>query len=293
LQLFDWPNSCVLPMCPALCVQGNTALINCRDKVGAIGHLPPLPGVRYPIRVLRYDVERDAVYRDVDGRCVECAPGEAGELVGKIDGADPLRDFGGYTNARATDAKILRDVFVPGDAWFRSGDLVSRDFQGYFFFVDRIGDTFRWKGENVSTAEVARIISGFHQSNHCLSGSVPLFHDVNVYGVRVPGYDGRAGIAALAVGVESEQQWTPEVLSALYAYLDAHMPRYMQPLFLRLQAQLRTTDTFKLRKRELVEEGFDPTRITDTIYLRMDERKTFERLTKQIHQRLIDGQIRV
>ena len=116
------------------------------------------------------------------------APNEIGEAIGKI-ATDPSNlgaRFEGYTSKEASEQKILRNVFEPGDAWFRTGDLMRKDAQGYFYFVDRIGDTFRWKGENVSTSEVAAAICAF-----------PGVKDATVYGVTIPGAEGRAGMAAL------------------------------------------------------------------------------------------------
>ena len=130
--------------------EANVGGVNFAGKVGSVGK------IRGGL-LLRYDVERDELVRDAGGRYVECQAGEVGELLGRIPvgSKSMLRQFQGYTSAEATEKKILRDVKKPGDAWFRSGDLLRKDEQGYYYFVDRIGDTFRWKGENVSTQEVA------------------------------------------------------------------------------------------------------------------------------------------
>ena len=117
--------------------------------------------------------------RDANGRCIECKPGEVGEAIGEIRPDDARYRFDGYGDEEATKKKILRDVFSEGDLYFRTGDLMKRDAQGYFYFIDRVGDTFRWKSENVSTNEVGEIINGFDQVRFC-----------NVYGVEVPGADG-------------------------------------------------------------------------------------------------------
>src|SRR5690606_14275833 len=119
----------------------------------------------------------DEPVRAANGRCVECRPGEVGELVGLIKN-DVRHDFSGYADKAASEKKILRDVFAPGDAWFRTGDLMRQDSDGYFYFVDRIGDTFRWKGENVSTAEVEQRLA-----------EAPGVSEVIAYGVQVPGQD--------------------------------------------------------------------------------------------------------
>ena len=163
--------------------ESNTGAINFSGKVGSVGKM--IGGAT----LLRYDIDKDELVLDDNGRYEECADDEVGELVSRMP-RDPnaLRgQFQGYTSAEATERKILRDVKYPGDAYMRSGDLLRRDADGYFYFVDRIGDTFRWKGENVSTQEVAEALAAF-----------PGVETVNVYGVEVPGHEGRAGMAAIA-----------------------------------------------------------------------------------------------
>src|SRR5207247_3081649 len=137
------------------------------------------------------DADADAPARDARGFCIRCAPNEVGEAIGQIsnDRSNVGSRFDGYTNAEASEKKVLHHVFEPDDAWFRTGDLMRKDERGFFYFVDRVGDTFRWKGENVSTAEVAETINRF-----------PGVLDANVYGVAVSGRDGRAGLAALLGG---------------------------------------------------------------------------------------------
>eukprot|EP01095_Lingulamoeba_sp_RSL-Kostka_P009017 TRINITY_DN3077_c2_g1_i3.p1 TRINITY_DN3077_c2_g1~~TRINITY_DN3077_c2_g1_i3.p1 ORF type:complete len:529 (+),score=195.28 TRINITY_DN3077_c2_g1_i3:53-1639(+) len=129
--------------------EGNAGLANYKGKVGAVGFTPRLVDPINPLKIVKFDVENEEIIRGENGFCIECGHDEAGELVGKIDQSDPLRAFHGYTDEKSTNNKILRDVFKKGDAYFRSGDLLKRDKTGYWYFVDRIGDTFRWKGENV------------------------------------------------------------------------------------------------------------------------------------------------
>src|SRR5262249_54740724 len=140
--------------------EGNFSLYNCEGRVGAIGRIPPFLAHRLPVALVRFDVAAQAPLRDASGRCVRCAPGEAGEALGQIVASNELTRFEGYTDAEASSRKILRDVFAPGDAWYRTGDLMRQDAQGFFYFVDRVGDTFRWKGENVSTTEVEAVLAG-------------------------------------------------------------------------------------------------------------------------------------
>src|SRR5215510_13824692 len=168
--------------------ESNVTLFNVEGKPGAVGRIPWFLTSRFQAKIVRFDVERQALMRDSLGRCEEAAPGEVGEAIGRIflDPSKPGGRFEGYSNAADNETKIMRDVFAEGDSWFRSGDLMRRDAEGYFYFIDRIGDTFRWKGENVSTSEVSQAIS-----------VVPGVKEANVYGVSVPGQDGRAGMAAL------------------------------------------------------------------------------------------------
>src|SRR5262249_49692508 len=152
-------------------------------KPGAIGRTPPFLAHRSGIALVKFDAETDGPARGADGFCVRCAANETGEALGLMLGIGGR--FEGYTGATETERKILRDVFKRGDAWFRTGDLMRKDAAGFYYFVDRVGDTFRWQGENVSTAEVAEAIGAF-----------PGVAEATVYGVAVPGLDGRAGMAA-------------------------------------------------------------------------------------------------
>ena len=139
--------------------EGNFSLFNVEGKPGAIGRIPPLLAHRFPAAIVRVDAETNVPPRGADGLCVACGSGEAGEAIGRIGTADEAGGrFEGYTNAAETEKKILRDVFAKGDAWFRTGDLMMIDEGGFFHFVDRLGDTFRWKGENVATSEVNEAI---------------------------------------------------------------------------------------------------------------------------------------
>ena len=220
--------------------EGNVSLYNCEGKPGAIGRVPSFLAHRFPVALVRCDPGTGEPLRDATGLCVPCVPGETGEAIGRIDpgSAAAARRFDGYTDAGASARKVLRDVFAPGDRWFRTGDLMRRDAAGFFFFVDRVGDTFRWKGENVSTTEVAAVLHAF-----------PGVTDAAVYGVAVPGHEGRAGMAALATDGRFD-------LEALRTHLAAALPGYAQPLFVRLRGALDTTGTFKLTKARLVEEGY-------------------------------------
>lgn len=255
--------------------EGNVSFFNLDDKVGSVGRLPPYMGLVIKVRVVEFDVEREEIVRGPDGFCIECPPGKAGEVIGFIDETKPGGRFDGYADPEATKKKILTDAFENGDAWFRTGDLLKRDEDGYFYFVDRIGDTFRWKGENVATSEVAEVL-----------GALPAIAEVNVYGVEVPGTDGRAGMASIVVDGELD-------LAALYAHVADDLAAYARPLFLRQREALDVTGTLKHRKVELVEEGFDPSMIDEPLYFRDDAAKTYVPLTPELHAKIVAGEMRI
>jgi fatty-acyl-CoA synthase len=257
--------------------EGNVTLFNFEGRPGAIGRLPRLLERRFPVRIVRFDVAREAPVRDARGRCILCGPDEVGEAIGQIisDPLMPTNRFEGYADPTESERKILRDVLAPGDAWFRTGDLMRRDRRGYFYFVDRIGDTFRWKGENVSTAEVAGAICRF-------AG----IRDANVYGVAVPGHEGRAGMAAIAAAETLD-------LAALHAHLQVQLPAYARPLFLRIRGEIDMTMTFKQKKTDLVAEGFDPDLTTDAIHFDDPREGAYVRLAPTLYHDLIEGRIRL
>lgn len=215
--------------------EGNLSLYNCDGKPGAIGRVPAVLAGYFPIAIIRCNPETGTVLRDANGHCVVCSHDEPGEAISRIGNG---REFDGYTDPDASQRKVLRDVFVVGDRWFRSGDLMRKDANGYFYFVDRLGDTFRWKGENVSTTQVATVLRG-------CTGIV----DAVVYGVAVPGHDGRAGMAAITVDAQFD-------FAVLYAHLAANLPEYACPMFIRICDSLDTTGTFKLTKTALARDGF-------------------------------------
>jgi fatty-acyl-CoA synthase len=253
--------------------EGNVSMLNYDGKVGAVGRIPSYMRSIMTTRIVRFDVEREMPVRDDDGFCIECDPGEAGEAIGKITD-DPGKGFEGYTKKEDTEKKILRDVFETGDAWFRTGDLLKRDELGYFYFVDRIGDTFRWKGENVSTNEVAEAF-----------GVVDGVKEANVYGVAVPGMDGRAGMAALVVADGFD-------VAGLSAKLAGNLAAYARPIFIRLRPEMEITGTFKLRKVDLVKEGFNPDVIADPLYVLDPDEERYVPLDEAGYHDIVSGHVR-
>ena len=259
--------------------EGNVVLFNLDSRPGSVGRIPKWAEKRFVVKIVRFDVERGEPIRGPDGFCQPCAPDEVGEILGQIinDPAKPANRFEGYADRAATETKILRDVFEKGDAWFRSGDLMRRDADGYFFFVDRIGDTFRWKGENVATSEVSETIS-----------VIPGIAECTVYGVKVPGCEGRAGMAALVLDPSVDFDTV-----AFHAYLATHLPDYARPVFLRIRPALDVTGTFKQRKVDLVKEGADPAGIADPLFVLHPKEKRFIRLDAELYAAITGGQIRL
>jgi fatty-acyl-CoA synthase len=256
--------------------EGNVSLVNAEGRPGAIGRIPLFLAHRFPATLVKCDAEADAPVRNARGFCVRCAPNEVGEAIGQIlkDQSNVGGRFEGYTNAGASEHKILRHVFEPGDAWFRTGDLMRKDEQGYFYFVDRIGDTFRWKGENVATSEVSEAICAF-----------PGITEANVYGVAIPGTDGRAGMATI---VADDRRLD---LGAFRTHLVDRLPDYARPVFLRVRDGLEVTATFKHTKSAFVREGYDPVAIGDPIYFNDRERQAFVRLDKALYDCIQSGQL--
>ena len=220
--------------------EGAVSLYNWKARPGAIGFLPAMPPQWSPVGLIRVDPRSGEPLRGPDGFCIPCAVGEIGEALGrnKRVGGGSTGSFAGYTDADASESKVLSGVFVPGDQWVRTGDLMRRDAEGFWYFVDRIGDTFRWKGENVSTTEVAALLQ-----------ACPGVTDAVVYGVAVPGHEGRAGMAALTTDGQFD-------LARFEAHTGAVLPPYARPQFVRLCRSIDLTGTFKLAKARLALEGY-------------------------------------
>lgn len=256
--------------------EGNFSLYNCEQQPGAIGRIPAFLSDRLPVALLRFDAERSEPWRNAEGFCERCAANEVGEAVGFIpsDNRHAGR-FEGYAEEQASARKVLHNVFNADDSWYRTGDLMRRDEHGFYYFVDRVGDTYRWKGENVSTAEVLSALTACR-------GVV----DGVVYGVAVPGSDGRAGTAALVVEKDFD-------LPAFREEAASRLPPYARPVFIRILPRLEATSTFKPRKQELIQQGFDPERISDPMYFDDARLQRYVPLDSVLFTAISNGSLRV
>jgi fatty-acyl-CoA synthase len=247
-------------------------IVNLTNKVGSMGRVP-LRRLS-PLKLVRYDVDQDDYVRDERGFCIECGPDEVGELLIRLEDEprSAASEFRGYTDEEATQKKIVHDVFESGDRYYRAGDLMRFDEEDYFYFVDRIGDTFRWKGENVSTAEVADVL-----------GEAPGVVETTVLGVQVPGQEGQAGLAAVVCSspFDPESFWRAA----------QELPAYAQPRFVRVIDGMNTTATFKIQKTALRKEGIDPEAQQGQLYLRQDD--GYVPLTKDLWSGIQAGSVRL
>ncbi|MGL4317966.1 MAG: long-chain-acyl-CoA synthetase [Pseudomonas sp.] len=248
--------------------EGNIGFTNLLNLDNTVGFSP------YPYAIVHYDRDSEAPSRDAQGRLQRVARGEAGLLLGQITAKTP---FHGYTDAGKTESCILRDVFEAGDAWFNTGDLMRDMGFRHAQFVDRLGDTFRWKGENVSTTQVEAVLD-----------SIDGVGEAVVYGVEIAGTNGRAGMACIRLDREPAQV----DFQALLAELRRELPAYAIPLFLRLSAQMETTGTFKHKKAPLKEQGFDPARCADPLYAWLPGEERYVPVDAELHAAIQGGTYR-
>lgn len=244
----------------------NVSFLNVMNLDRTVGFCP----MRWTL--VGFDVETGEPRRDARGHLVRVGKGEVGLLITEV--TKRFR-FEGYTDAEASERKLLRNVFREGDVWFNSGDLMRNIGFGHLRFVDRVGDTFRWKSENVATGQVEAIIGTSGQVSEC-----------TVYGVEIPGMPGRAGMAAVVPAGNSIDA------DALLAHMRAELPTYAIPVFLRLTSTLEVTGTFKHRKVELRQQGYDPTRTPDPILVLQPGSDAYTRLTPELHARIQQSDIR-
>ncbi|TNE52091.1 MAG: alpha/beta fold hydrolase [Deltaproteobacteria bacterium] len=249
--------------------EGNTFMINLTgEKIGSIGRVP-LDLSR--VTLVKYDIANDSYIRDEQGFHVPCEDNEPGMMLTKIESWNPTSRFDGYTDTNATKKKILHNVYEYGDSWFVSGDFLKRDEDGDYWFVDRLGDTFRWKGENISTDEVAKVLS-----------HVPFVEQVAVYGVQLPQKEGRAGMAAIQV--REGKKFSGK---KLYRFVEESVVPAGRPRFVRVVDSLETTDTFKIKKFKLQQEGPLPEDSDDPIYWYNTSRQTYTKLDPKRFEKII------
>ncbi|MDA7852272.1 long-chain-acyl-CoA synthetase [Porticoccaceae bacterium] len=250
--------------------EGNVSFFNALNKDRTMGLTPAT------VMLVKYDVDADEMVRDKQGNLLQVAKGETGLLLGEID--DKFK-FDGYTNDDATESKILRDVVKPGDAWFNTGDLIREVYVGFalgkahYQFVDRVGDTFRWRSENVSTNEVGEILNGCDQ-----------IEMANVYGVDVPATEGKAGM--VSVMLKPGQVFDVDAFSS---FVNANLTHFSQPVFVRVQPEAATTGTFKLLKGDLRKQAFHIDQVTDDLYVLPPRGKQYQKLERDLYESIMDG----
>lgn len=250
--------------------ESNVSFLNLFNLDQTVGFCP----LRWAI--VAFDIERGQPVRDARGRLVRVRKGEAGLLLTQVT---RRYRFEGYTDPAASARRLLRDVFRAGDVWFDTGDLMREIGFGHLQFVDRVGDTFRWKSENVSTTEVEQVMAALPGVTECA-----------VYGVEVPGMPGRAGMATVVLAPErADLARDPEPLRA---QLERELPGYAVPVFLRVATSLLTTGTFKHRKAALRDEGYDPGRLRDPLFVRVGDGR-YVPLTPELHDRVRQGALRL
>ena len=261
--------------------EANFSLYNFDEEPGSVGRVPAFLAHRFPIKLIEIDPETLEPVRNVSGLCIQAGVNQPGEAVFRIGHAPKpgagagAASFEGYTSTKDSEKKILRDVLEKGDAWYRSGDMMRKSGKGFFYFADRLGDTFRWKGENVSTSEVMHVVA-----------ACPGITEATVYGVAVPHAEGRAGMAAVSIEATFD-------LALLYDHLQRQLPRYSQPLFLRIIRELELTSTFKPKKADLAREGYDPAAVRDELYFNDHASGKFVKLDAPLYEDITEGRTRL
>ncbi|KAM8921537.1 long-chain fatty acid transport protein 3 [Pelodytes ibericus] len=253
----------------------NISFFNYTGTPGAVGRGSFLYKQFCSFNLIKFDSLECEPVRNAQGRCVPTRTGETGLLISPVT---PISPFLGYVGSRElSEKKLLKNVFRAGDCFFNTGDLMAQDGLGFVYFRDRIGDTYRWKGENVATTEVSEILSG-----------LDLFQQVNVYGVTIPGYEGRTGMAAVTLrpGLELD-------LERVYSHVIEFLPSYARPRFLRLMESMESTGTFKQQKLRLVQEGFSPRHIQDPLYLLDEASHSYRPLSDDLYSRILASDFRV
>ncbi|XP_077353037.1 long-chain fatty acid transport protein 6 isoform X2 [Festucalex cinctus] len=255
--------------------EGNLCFMNHIGKSGTVGRSNFMYRLLLKYDLVKYDMMKDEPMKDQYGFCQRVKKGETGLLLSKVSALTPF--FGYAGSKQLTEKKLIRNVFVKGDAYVNTGDLMAEDNEGFISFKDRVGDTFRWKGENVATTEVAETL-----------GSVDFIQEVNVYGVEIPGHEGRAGMAAMII--------RPGFVfdgNTFFEHVVKELPTYARPLFIRLQVVMEMTSTFKQQKFQLVQSGFNPSTISDPLYMLDYQQNSYIPLTKNVYQHILCGECKL
>lgn len=255
--------------------EGNICFMNHTGKIGAVGRTNFFYKVFFNFDLIKYDFQKDEPIRNEQGWCSRVQKGEPGLLISQVNKKNPF--FGYAGSKKHTEKKLLRNVFKKGDVYFNTGDLMVQDQEDFLYFWDRIGDTFRWKGENIATTEVADVI-----------GMLDFIEESNVYGVAVPDCEGKAGMASIILKPNKSLD-----LEKVYEQVITFLPTYAYPRFLRIQETMEVTGTFKPKKFQLVQEGFSPLKISDPLYFMDNLKKAYVPLTKELYDQIMLGEIRL
>ncbi|XP_048119563.1 very long-chain acyl-CoA synthetase-like isoform X1 [Alosa alosa] len=252
---------------------GNISFMNYPGKIGAIGRVNFFHKRLFPYGLIKFDSEREEPVRDSNGLCIATPQGEAGLLVSKITRIAPFLGYAG--NPEQTENKKLHDVFQKGDLYLNSGDLLMIDQDNFIYFQDRIGETFRWKGENVATTEVEDVLTELH-----------FIENATVYGVRMPGHEGRIGMATVTIKAGREFH-----CSETFTHVANNLPSYAQPRFIRIKSSLEVTGTFKHMKVNLVADGFNPSAIQDPLYVLNEKEHCYDQMTMNYYKSINSGEV--
>ncbi|WP_436868913.1 long-chain-acyl-CoA synthetase [Acinetobacter courvalinii] len=247
--------------------ENSTAFVNLLNLKKTAGFGP----MSYAI--VRFDTNKEKPIIDSYGFMNKVNKGESGLLLTEVNRNIP---FDGYNDRKATEAKLFRNVFQKGDCWFNTGDLVKDQGFRHISFVDRVGDTYRWKGENIATTEIEGVIQKF-----------PFIAEAVVYGVEVPKTDGKAGMVAITL----ESRTSIDLLN-LYKYLKSKLPVYSIPLFIRIQKKQECTETFKIKKSDLKKKSFRSHDPDSEIYVLYDKDQGYKKLTDDILHLIEIGQFK-
>ncbi|XP_066448551.1 long-chain fatty acid transport protein 2-like [Eleutherodactylus coqui] len=255
--------------------EGNVFFLNYTHKEGAIGRCNNFQKLFHPFEVIKFDVEKNEPVRDLTGHCIRVARGETGLLIGKHVASNPFHGYAG--NESQTEKKRLHNVLKKGDVYFNTGDLVVIDKEGFIFFQDRVGDTFRWKGENVATTEVENLVL-----------MLDFIEEANVFGVLVPHNEGRIGM--VSIKLKEGRYFDGE---KMFAHVNEYLPNYARPRFVRIQESIEVTGTYKKFKMNLVKDGFNPFCIKDDLYFLDDSYRTYRPLDQQIYKDILEKKIKL